>query len=174
MFPFVKSTTSADDGERGGRLRLLLIVGGALIGILLLLFGSGTFDTEDEPIEEPSVYSPAKDELILYQTHLENRIRSLCESVRGVGRVSVFVSLESGFESVYAIEEEDGGEKYVIVGSGSSSEALFITRAAPEVLGIGVVCTGGDNANVRQELISLLCATFRLPSNRIYVTCGAE
>ena len=151
-----------------GKGKLWLILGLAAVGILLLLLGGGV-KSESAPAAETK-YQLTEDEMILYQNYLEDRIRSLCQSVDGVGEVTVIVTLSGSFESVYATEWEDGNEKYVILGSGSSATALYLTRSAPQIQGIGVVCHGGSTAKVRQELTGLLSATFHVSSNRIYVT----
>ena len=65
------------------------------------------------------------------------------------------------------------GEEYVILGSGSSASPIYLSRTAPEIAGIGIVCSGGANDNVKRELISLLSATFHISSNRIYITEGS-
>ena len=170
MFLFSKPKDSDVEGDRAGKLRLFLIIGGALLGVILLLFGSGALQSEEEtPIEEATV-SYSDSELRAYQSQLEKRIETLCESVSGVGNATVVVMLESGFEDIYATEEKDGDEQYVILGSGSNASALFLTRAMPQISGLGIVCTGGENPTVQRELTALLCATFHISSNRVYVT----
>ena len=172
MISFFKRAQSAEDGDRSGKLRLILIIGGALLGIILLLFGSGTLKSAPSDETPDTNTTAAEDAMRQYQTELETRIKKLCESVNGVGEVTVVVMLETGFEDVYATEENNGDTEYVIVGSGSSANALFLTRAAPTVAGVGVVCSGGNNPTVQKELSSLLCATLRLPSNRVYITAS--
>jgi stage III sporulation protein AG len=81
--------------------------------------------------------------------------------------------LEGGFQSVYATEYQNGNESYVIVGSGSSAKPLFLSREAPQIAGVGIVCRGGNSASVRHELTILISAAFPVPSNRIYVTESA-
>lgn len=163
MFDFLKKGTSSEKG----RLRLYLLLGCGLIGILLILFGSSGKKTEDATQETP--YSTSSDELVIYQDYLEERIKTLCESVSGVRNVTVVVTLSGTFESVYATEWPDGNEEYVILGSGSSASPIYLSRSAPEIAGIGIVCSGGANDNIRRELISLLSATFHISSNRIYI-----
>ena len=167
MFSFWKSNENGE--EKNGRLKVWIIVIGAVVGIaLILLGGSGARDAPEE--EQGKVYTPSEDEMVLYQSYLEERVKVLCESVEGVGSVTAIVTLSGGFESVYATELIDGNEEYVIIGSGSSATALFLSRKAPEIAGIGIVCHGGVSATARQELISLVSATFHIPTNRIYVT----
>lgn len=168
MTLFQKDTE--ENQERHGKLKLLLLAGGALIGILLLLWGG---KAEKSPAAESdpsaSVVSP-QEELEAYQLYLEGRVRALCQSVDGVDNVTVAVTLSGYFEEIYATEMIDGNEEYVIVGTGSNATALHLSRSAPEIAGIGVVCRGGGNTDVRRELQALLSATFHVPANRIYIT----
>ena len=164
MFDFLKKGAIKEKG----RLRLYLLLGCGVLGILLIVFGSSGKKAEQSNVEKP--YSTAEDELIIYQDYLEERIKTLCESVSGVRNVTVVVTLSGTFESVYATEWPDGNEEYVILGSGSSASPIYLSRSAPEIAGIGIVCSGGANDNVRRELISLLSATFHISSNRIYIT----
>ena len=163
MFDFLKKGSLKENR----RLRLYLLLGCGVLGILLILFGSSTKTAEKTSTETP--YSTSTDELVIYQDYLEKRIKTLCESVSGVRNVTVVVTLSGSFESVYATEWPDGNEEYVILGSGSSAAPIYLSRSAPEIAGIGIVCSGGANDNVRRELISLLSATFHISSNRIYI-----
>ena len=164
MFDFLKKGNALQNR----RLRLYLLLGCGVLGILLILFGSSGKKAEKTAEETP--YSTSTDELVIYQDYLESRIKNLCESVSGVRNVTVVVTLSGSFESVYATEWPDGNEEYVILGSGSSASPIYLSRSAPEIAGIGIVCSGGANDNVRRELISLLSATFHISSNRIYIT----
>ncbi len=165
---FFKSSPDASPSESNGKLRLILILLGAAVGIFLLLFGDRLFKSNAKEVEEPAPMT-AQEELAAYQTYLEGRVRSLCESVRGVDSVTVAVTLNGSFEEIYAKETVDGNEEYVIVGSGSNAEALYLSRLAPEIAGIGVVCRGGANTDLQHELSSLLSAAFHVPANRIYI-----
>ena len=164
MFDFLKK----GNATQNGRLRIYLLLGCGILGILLILFGNVEKKAEKTPEETP--YNTSSDELVIYQNYLESRIKSLCESVSGVRNATVVVTLSGTFEAVYATEWPDGNEEYVILGSGSSASPLYLSRSAPEIAGIGIVCSGGANENVRRELISLLSATFHISSNRIYIT----
>lgn len=165
MLSFFKCFQKKDGDGKPKSAWVILIA--AALGIALLLLGAKGVGTQKEAA---ILYSPDEDELTLYQTHLEARIATLCQSVSGVSDVRVFVTLEGGFESVYATEYEDGDEHYVIVGGGSSAEPLYLSRRAPTVKGIGIVCHGGSDPTVQRELTELISATLDLPRNRIYVT----
>ena len=154
------------------RKKILLILIGAATGILLLLIGSGWFSTSKSSAPAAATRT-AEEELEDYRTALEKRVSSLCASVSGVGDVHVAITLAGGFETIYATEVRNGAEVYATVGSGSGAEALVISRNPPAIAGIGVVCRGGDDPAIRNELTALLASAFRVPSNRIYIA-GAK
>ena len=167
MLAFLKSKKK--EGTGLDRLPPWLLPAAALLGICLLLLG-GNAARSTEPTKTEELYSPSTDEALLYQAYLEERVERICRSVSGIGSVTVIVTLSGGYESVYATELTEKGEEYVIVGNGSSAEALLLSRKAPGIVGIGVVCHGSASAAARHELISLLSAGLGVPSNRIYVT----
>lgn len=147
---------------------------GAVVGIALMLIGNGTSIQTKKQTAQASV---SGDPLYEYSGRIEQKIAALCSSVRGVDEVRVAVSFEGDFTYVYATDldtqEKDGAserqEQYVTVGSGSSEQAVLLTRTPPAVSGIGIVCRGGGNAGVRQELTALLSAAFGIGSNKIYI-----
>ena len=165
-------TDPSEKGEGLSKKQIFILVA-AVLGIALLLFCTN-FEKKETDTAEPSVYDPKEDELILYQTYLEERVKTLCESVAGVGKVTAIVTLGGGFESVYAVEEHDGYEQYVILGSGTNAEALFVTRNAPPIVGIGIVCEAGNDALIRQELTELISAAFHVSTNRIHVSAAKK
>ena len=166
MFSFLKGNNK----ESPKRAYVWILLLGAIIGVALLFLGNREA-TPSADAQAP-VYDLSRDEVIIYQSYLEERVKALCSSVDGVGNVSVIVTLEGGFSSEYAVEYKDGNEEYVIVGSGSSQSGLFLTRSIPKISGVGVVCHGGTNPKIQKELTALLSAALDLPSNRIYVTAA--
>ena len=79
---------------------LALAAVGLCLGVALLLYGSFG-GTEKKTADEG-------EEMLLIETYrkeLETALSALCASVRGAGRVSVFVTLESGYEYVYATDD---------------------------------------------------------------------
>lgn len=151
------------------RLRLskktLLLAAAALAAVCLLLLGGGR-------LQKTATTSPSdEEELATYKESMRREIEALCESVSGVGRAAVALSFDGGFSSEYAREfSASGNESYVKLGSGSSASGLLLERRPPEILGIGVVCDGGDSFAVVAELTSLLSATYKLPMTRIHVS----
>ena len=156
--------------KKSGRLAIALV--GLLLGAALLFWGNraGTAG-EDTVLSEPPDQARSVEE---YRLRLEERMEAICAQVAGVGSVEVVVTLEGGFEYVYATDTRitSGGETrtYITVGSGSSATLVYVTEKAPAITGIGVVCTGGMDPAVRKEVTALLSAAFGVGSNKIYVT----
>ena len=146
--------------------RLWLLVGGAVLGLALLLISSGIGNTDKgESISEEQANDAAQ--MAAYQTALEEQLRSLCDAVTGVDKVEVMVTLSEGYRTVYATDENG---KPVSTGSGSAQHALAETVKPPAVAGVGVVCRGGNDPRVQKELVELISTALGIPTNRVSVT----
>ena len=157
--------------KKSGKLTVAVL--GILLGVGLLLFGNRlikeeTDDTPDSP--EPGSEIRAVEE---YRLALERRMADISAEVAGAGSVSVVVTLEGGYEYVYAYDKKVtvGGESttYITVGSGNNESLVFLCERAPAIVGVGVVCSGGGNEGVRGEITALISAAFGVPSHKIYV-----
>ena len=138
--------------------KLLIFIG--LLGILLLLAGqmgggSGIPDSGLPKAEE-------------YKAELETSLSALCEQVAGGGRAQVFVTLSGTEAAVYEKNDTASGETLATAGGG----ALLLYYEMPRVMGVAVVCDGGDSLTVKRELTSLLCASLAVDSHRVYVTAA--
>lgn len=145
----------------------VFILIGAVIGILLLLFGTFGGKGESAALSET-------DEIEAYCRYLEEQAVRLCESVKGVSNVTVALTLEGGFEQVYAADKKVSGSgqsiEHVKLGSGNAAELCAVSVSSPKVVGIGVTCKGGRDEALRAELTSLLSAAFGIGTNKIYIT----
>lgn len=162
---------STANGERKGPLtkligkgkgRLVMIITGAVLGVVLLIFGGSSGDSAKADQAE------ASESFGEYAKTVEQKIYELCSRVDGVSDVSVAVSFECGFEYVYARDDEKGD--FLVVGSGSSESAVRVTERPPVIGGIGIVCKGGGDPTVQNRLINLISAAFGVSSNKIYIT----
>ena len=141
----------------------------ALIGIVLMLFSKCGEDKAGEQVaSEPSALDPA-----LYAEQIEEKVEGLCNKIDGVSSAHAVVTLKGGYRAIYATDAQYGSSvnksETVLIGSGSSEKALLIGYENPEIAGIGIVCSGGDDAYVRAEIISMISAAFDLGSNKIFV-----
>ncbi len=155
--------------------KTVLIILCAVVGVFLLLFGS--FGKSSDPSGEEENRIPSDLDPSAYADRIEEQVVELCSRVKGVGTVSAVVTLEGGYRAVYATDSQSNASGYknsmVLVGSGSSEEAVLICYENPEIAGIGIVCSGSISDEVKSQIISLVAATFRIGSNRIYVVTSS-
>jgi stage III sporulation protein AG len=145
-----------------------------LIGLLLLI----------NPFESSKTVSKINDaqRLVEYTSEIESKIASMCAMIKGASNVNVTVYFDSGFESIYAYNEEikstsngtNSEKKYVTIGSGSEEKMVCIVERMPNISGVAVVCVGGGNSTVASEIINLISAAFNVPKNKIYVAEGKK
>lgn len=148
-----------------GKWGLLLL---ALAGVVLLLLSSGQGAGKAGQTEATGIGTAAEAEA--YRAALSEELTALCSRVKGAGQVSLVITLSGGEEAVYAVDHSgEGRTDYVL----SGGEGLLLSYKNPTVVGVGVVCEGGQDAAVCRELTALLSATLGIGSNRIYISCSA-
>ena len=154
-----------------------------IAGILLIGF-SGFFSTDSntEPAADSS-YQAESD----YQKKIEEQLTEVIGQVQGAGEVTVMLTLESGPETVYAQneqsqtstrEDEEGTvqrdssfqNEHILFDSGVGKQALVEEQLVPDIKGVAVVCSGGDDIAVIERITELVSVVLDLPSSRICVT----
>lgn len=159
--------------KSNGSLKIVVVA--ILIGIGLIAFGGKAFTGDGRGEEEESEIVPSISYLE-YKRMLEYEIVSLCLSVEGVSGARAVVFFDSVGGSLYAQNVQSGGNteksEYVIIGSGSSSSALYLGESLPKLSGIGVVCDTGGSVAKQNELAALLSSAYGLSLTRVYVAEG--
>ncbi|MBQ4071528.1 MAG: hypothetical protein IJD51_03860 [Clostridia bacterium] len=120
--------------------RLVGIILLAVLGLLLII-SSASSDKGDAQTEQT---------LDEYKRQLEGELTDICSSVEGVGKCRVMISFERGAENTY---------------KGSS----LVGSKPPKVMGVSIVCSGGDSSQVRSRLCELVSALFGIGANRVSV-----
>lgn len=146
------------------------------LGIVLMLLSElPSFSSSDNTVE-------AKQEIYAV-SDLCRDVEKLISQVEGAGEVSVMLTYETAGEKIFAKDREAENsadnkrrtsDKYIIVDGDQGENGLIVKEIYPEIRGIAVVCTGGDNPQVRREISVLLSALFDIGSNRISIARRAE
>ena len=123
---------------------MLLIAGFALLGIFLVIISSSVGRGDSKSTSEQALT------LEEYKAQLEGEIESLCSDVAGVGRCRVFITFERGAQNSY------------------KGSAVTETKP-PKVMGVTVICKGGDSDSVKRELSEMICALFDIGYNRVAI-----
>ena len=122
------------------RVRVAIIL--LIVGVLLIIFAASQKKSSPEVKETDSLEE--------YRRELEDRVENLCASVEGVGKCKVYVTFSRGEQSSY-------------------KGSVLIESKPPEVMGVSVVCSGGDKPQVKRELTEMLCALFDIGTNRVAI-----
>jgi len=160
----VKKTTERFEGKR----IIVMLAVLALAGILLVSLGSKDKANEQQEAAFQNL-DPEK-----YAREIEERVETLCNKVDGASFSYAVVTLKGGYRAIYAADSQSGSNSSkratVIIGSGSEEKGLLLGYENPEIAGIGIVCSGGDDYNVRKNIISVVSSAFNVSSNKIFVS----
>lgn len=172
-----------DNFSRKNITIILVVVG--LLGILLIgcseLFKSPT----NNKVNETASTSNSSE----YIEDTEQRLENIIGLINGVGRVKVLVTVESGVENIYETDDkttngkqQSGGQStqtqenlskesshVIIDGNSGSEQALLTKQLEPKILGVVIVCDGGNNLEVKESVIQSVSTALGLPTNRISV-----
>lgn len=152
-------------GKKGvGAVALMLAA-----GLLFMLLPQSNGETE-QVSSTPQMSSQE------YCALLEEKAESLICELSGVKDCRVVITLECGYQYIYAtdqhVREESSGkqtDKTVVLANGDGGEtAILLRETMPAVSGIAVVCRGASY-ETQYRIIELLCALFDIKSNRISV-----
>lgn len=165
-----------------------MILGAGLIGIALIFlsgFLTNSGSSQQKKASSSTAYTAQE-----YETHLESELSELIMKIQGVGKASVMVTLEQTKQSVYAKEEKNSGQttkdqsdgslrnesdssnetNYILVkGADGSEQALAVTEIQPVVKGVVVVCDGGGNPAVQQNIINAVTTALDISSVQVCV-----
>ena len=156
-----------------GMLKIVII--GAVVGVVLLLLGSFAFKDKGGADQTNNNSAVGYESFLRYKEMIEEEIEGISMRVSGVSDVAAIVYFDGVGESVYAQNVQSGNtdkSEYVIIGSGSSSHALYVGESLPPISGIAVVCRTGNNAGVRNEIAALLSSAYGLSLTRVHITEG--
>lgn len=182
MFDF-KKTKGALLSAKGSSILLLVGMAGVLL-IFLSQFWPSSSKTNS------SGTSSSKSTATDYTTQLEGNLRGIIGNIQGVGRVQVMVTLESGVQYEYeqnqkttssrtatsgdnaqTQENTDNEQDTVLADNGSGAQQPLIkTEMQPAVKGVVVVCDGGNNPTVQDEVLQTVMTALNLPATDISIS----
>lgn len=171
-------------GKKGNWLWILGLVGILLIGLSTMFSSSHTESSKDAV--------PSCDDTTLYAKELEERLEKLVGTIGGVGECEVMVTMEQGTEYIYATQQKNtvdasqtsensrysegsrssDEETYIMVSTDKGEQPVLLTALSPRVKGVVVVCQGGEEAVVCEQVKTAIATVLNINSNRICVVAG--
>ncbi len=141
---------------------------------------NGEDDSDDgqESAEETLSANSSYEAYIAFQ---EEKLRGILSQVKGVGTVSVMITLKDGGEKIIEKDvtksesESDGSSQKSrsetsIMTSADSGEYPYVSKTLePEIEGVLVSCTGASDPNVAMKVTEAVQALFDVPAHKIVV-----
>ena len=157
----------ADEQKRTGLLAAVGLLGLVLLGVSSWLPAKSKPETT-APMPQSTITSD-------YEAHLEARLQTLISNLAGAGETRVMVTLQCGEESIYAADTETSADgtaasKHVIAGG----TGLVETIQTPQVLGVAVLCRGGEDPAVQSRITALVQALTGVGANHVTVAALGE
>lgn len=171
-------------GGKGKKEQWLIIV---LVGLLLLVIAVPTSKEESGDGNDEDTYkTDTNADSGTYARQLETRLEQALTQVRGVGKVSVMITLSSSGEKVVEKDKEtstdrsEGSESGTsqsssssetsVYSGGSSSENPYVKKElSPDIEGVIVIADGGDNAVIIENITEAVQALFGVDTHKIKV-----
>ena len=154
---------------------VLLVI---LVGVVLLLLPPLWGEKEEA---EESASQTTKQDDAFSTAELEDRLEQILSQIQGVGETQVVLTLKSGPQDILAQDVDtsmdDRGTQSelssVILSQGSGQEdAIVVQQLSPQYQGALVVCSGGDDPEVRLRLVEAVSALTGLGADKISVCKG--
>lgn len=154
----------------------LFLLIGVIIIFIFLVIGNSSEKTESGSVETTT--QPAVLSINEIQKETETELEELIRNVVHTDNVKVMVTLGSSGEYVYAenSRNENNGEKtlqdneiVIYESEKGNDEGLIVSVKSPEILGVAVVCDGGNSSVVRAEITELVTSLFGIGADRVYV-----
>lgn len=159
---------------KNDRKKLIILIV-ALLGIILIVISSFEDKTvsDEEETQLQTDFSESD-----YTAALEKRLEETVSSLYGAGRSRVMVTLECDYETVYARDgsyskdeaSSDEKSEYIIIDSEQQEDGLVLKTVTPRVRGVAVLCEGGNDPYVCEQVSQMLSALLDLGSNSISVS----
>jgi len=169
-----------------GHLGQIVFVAG-IIGIVLLFLSS--FIGGESSSDKAKAVTPDATEQ--YIQNMENDLKDIISQLLGDKKVAVMITLKSGIQYIYAdetrtdaglsedksgsdllkTEQSDTNEQtYIIVkDSDGNEQPLLIAEVMPQVNGVVVICSGGDDKNVQQTVQNAVVTVLDISESKVCV-----
>jgi stage III sporulation protein AG len=147
---------------------------------MLCILGSSCFDkseTTAETTEQQQTTYDTMETAEAYCRNLEEKLQQMLSEMEGVGTCDVMITLRSTSSYQYAQDENrsDSDDKteqkqeHVLIGNGDTEHALVESVESPEIKGVVVVCDGGENNVVKEQVYQVVAAALQIKNSQIYV-----
>lgn len=174
---------------------LIMLAAGVLLVMLSFMDFSGSSDLEEGPGGQGLTEGAEHTEMVVteatYEELLEERLKSVLELAKDVGRVEVMITVKASGEKIALVEQnyqsssskesdsqggsrdtsEETRSELVIYkkNSDGSSVPYIVKETVPEIAGVVVIAEGGKDTLTVSNIIDAVMALFDVPIHKIKV-----
>ncbi len=146
------------------------VIAGIIVMLLILISDLSESDTSRADVSNDTINFEASD---IYSDEIEKQLCNILETIEGVGKADVMLTLTSTEEYIYAETLKQGSTQsendYIIIDKGSKKEALIKKINNPAISGVVVVCEGGDDPRVCEKIYKAVSTALGISTGKIYV-----
>lgn len=175
--------------SKPGIIKILLAVGATGVALILIseiFWPQGAAKQTVSPAATSS-----SDSMDSYASKVESRLQNILVRINGVGNVKVMVTVQSGVENVFEQNNKESSDKSqdttsegdsqtkddnndehdpaIVQNDGGGQQALLKTQIEPKVQGVVVVCEGGGDPAVCEDVVDTVSTALGIPTNHITV-----
>lgn len=130
-------------------------------GCVILLLIINTSD-DDKPHNYEDILYPDFE----YKKIIEDELEEIISNISGVSKATVMVTVEGTYRYKYAKDITDSDIETVLIGN---NNALVEMIYNPQISGVLVVCDGGENVKIKEQIINAVSTVLDIPKNKVYV-----
>ena len=158
-------------------IEIYLAVGVAAIMVLIYLFASAPKADENKQLTNNDNIVANFSSSQEYVNYLENKLATVLTEVKGAGEVNVVITLEKGFEYIYATEEETHTTSNGTTVTTSTIEMVngqpvLKEEIYPVIKGIVVISSGANDVSVKMDMLSVIQTVIDVSSSKINIIQG--
>lgn len=155
------------------RIKLFVVIG--IVGVLLILLSEVLPQNSQS---ESASLTGCEISYSDYVEELEDKTQNIISSINGVGECKVMITLKDTNESVYAknsSEKTDDGSysqdyEYVLYELNGEDTPVLVKQNFPKIQGVVVVCQGGDNVEIKEQIVNSITSLFDVSSSKVSVS----
>ena len=179
----------SDMAKKADTVKIIVFCG--ITGMIFLLISTLFADKTAENSESANPQRKTADVLLYeYENRLEQNLAEMICSIEGAGSTKVMITMESTAEEVYAanknVSQKDSNatkqsdmsdnkdlstqSTYITVElSDGTQQTVLLKEIQPKVRGVLIVCNGGDNEIVKEEITEAVSRILDISSSKVSV-----
>lgn len=117
----------------------------------------------------------------------KREVENFLKKVKGVGDVEIIITYDTSKEYIYAYDETENSKsrnidesdinikkEHIIVKDDGNEKGLMIKEIYPVIRGVAVVCDGGNNPLIKEQITEILSALFDINTKSISVAAAGS